>query len=120
MIRRNEGMDDTRSTSAVLFGLVGYAVGLGNVYRFPFTIAANGGGSALIIYIICLFLVAYPLFFYEMTAGYAIGKPAVLALTTIHRRWTGSAFGQLLMMLLQMGYFSTSESHQIEMYKCSF
>ena len=52
---RNE-FDDTRSTSAVLFGLIGSAVGLGNVYRFPFVIAGNGGGSALIIYCLCLAL----------------------------------------------------------------
>lgn len=52
---RNE-FDDTRSTSAVLFGLIGSAVGLGNVYRFPFIIAGNGGGSALIIYCLCLAL----------------------------------------------------------------
>ena len=106
VLRHMEEMHDTRSTAAVLFGLTGYAVGLGNVYGFPFTIAANGGAAAIIMYLICLVLVAYPIFFYEMVVGYFMGKPALDAWRTIRPRWIGFSFGQPLMMIFQMGYFS--------------
>lgn len=108
-MRVNDELEASRSSTAVLFGLVGFAIGIGNVYRFPFVIAANGGGTALIIYIICLVLVAYPLFFFEMVAGYAVSKTPIETLTIISPRWTMLAVGQALMLLFQMGYFSASE-----------
>lgn len=73
--------------------------------------AKNGGGAAVIMYLISLVLVAYPLFFYEMVVGFFIGKPALEAWTTIRPRWIGLSIGQLLMMIFQMGYFSVVASY---------
>lgn len=106
-------MHDHRSTSAVVYGLIGVAVGLGNVYRFPFTIAKNGGAAALIIYLICLVLIAFPLYFYEMVVGFFVGRPAIEALTTLRPRWLSVSFGQVLMVVFQLGYFSVMTSYSL-------
>lgn len=45
------------------------SVGLGNIWRFPFTAYENGGGAFLIPYIIVLFLVGKPMYFMEMVLG---------------------------------------------------
>ena len=44
-------------------------VGLGNVWRFPYTAYANGGGAFLIPYIIVLMLIGRPLYFMELAMG---------------------------------------------------
>lgn len=50
------------------------SVGLGNIWRFPFTAYENGGGAFLIPYVIVLFIIGKPMYFLEMFLGQFTNK----------------------------------------------
>ncbi|XP_021003201.2 sodium- and chloride-dependent glycine transporter 2 [Parasteatoda tepidariorum] len=52
-----------------LLSLIGLAVGIGNIWRFPYRAYQNGGGAYMLAYIVMLLLVGKPLFFAELALG---------------------------------------------------
>lgn len=69
-----------KSRSAFILAAVGSAAGLGNVWRFPYQAAGNGGGAFLIPYFIALVVVGIPLLIIEFAIGqkYKAGAPTAL------------------------------------------
>lgn len=54
------------STAEYTLGLLGYAIGIGNIWRFPYLVGKYGGGAFIFAYLVCLFLVAMPMYQIEM------------------------------------------------------
>jgi NSS family neurotransmitter:Na+ symporter len=56
---------------------VGSAVGLGNLWRFPFETGQNGGSAFVLVYLACVFLIAFPVLMSEFAIGRHAQKSAV-------------------------------------------
>ncbi|MEM1141023.1 MAG: sodium-dependent transporter [Pseudomonadota bacterium] len=57
------------SRFAFLMASVGFAVGLGNIWRFPYVTGQNGGAAFVLIYLACAFLIGVPILMGELMIG---------------------------------------------------
>jgi NSS family neurotransmitter:Na+ symporter len=60
-----------------ILAAVGSAVGLGNIWRFPYETGQNGGAAFLLIYVLCVLMLGTPLMLAELTLGRASHSNAV-------------------------------------------
>lgn len=71
----------TRGQWGSRFGFImaaaGSAVGLGNIWRFPYVTGQNGGGAFVFVYILCVMLIGLPLIYNEVALGRFTGKNPV-------------------------------------------
>lgn len=63
----------------------GSAVGLGNIWKFPSEVAENGGAAFLIIYLLCCFLVGFPVMVAELVIGRRANKNPVGAFKALSK-----------------------------------
>lgn len=69
-----------------IMATAGFAIGLGNIWRFPCVVGENGGGAFLVVYLICAILIGIPL----ITAEISLGRKSQLSPIAGMRRLTGS------------------------------
>lgn len=61
--------DGFASSFGVLVAMAGSAVGLGNLWRFPYLVGTNGGAAFIVIYLAIVFLLAIPIMYAEFVIG---------------------------------------------------
>ena len=66
----NEKKTEWNSNITFILAMIGSAVGLGNIWRFPNVLYSHGGGSFMIPYIISLFLLGISFVLVEYAVGY--------------------------------------------------
>lgn len=57
------------SKTAFLFASVGFAVGLGNIWRFPYVTGENGGAAFVLVYLACVIVIGVPILMAEILIG---------------------------------------------------
>ena len=73
------------SRSAFIFAAIGSAIGLGNIWRFPYVTYDNGGGAFIIPYLVALLTAGIPLLFFYYAMGHRARGSAPLAFRMTHR-----------------------------------
>ena len=89
---------------------VGCAVGIGNVWKFPYVTGANGGGVFVLFYLLFLFIMGVPVLTMELAVGRASGKSAVLAYKALEKpgsRWHIHGWFCVAGCVLLMMYYTT-------------
>uniref|UniRef100_A0A452HRA2 Transporter n=1 Tax=Gopherus agassizii TaxID=38772 RepID=A0A452HRA2_9SAUR len=90
-----------------LFHCVGFAVGLGNVWRFPYLCQIYGGGAFLIPYVIALIFEGIPLFHLELAIGQRLRKGSIGVWNTISPYLGGVGIGSLMVSFIVSLYYNT-------------
>ncbi|XP_015590863.1 sodium-dependent nutrient amino acid transporter 1 isoform X1 [Cephus cinctus] len=87
-----------------LLSCIATSVGLGNIWRFPFTAYENGGGAFLIPYIIVLFIVGKPFYYLEMIMGQFTSRSSV-KMWSIVPGFRGVGWAQMCSMISVVTYY---------------
>ena len=68
---KNSGFN---SKLGVILAAAGSAIGLGNIWKFPYEAGQNGGGAFLLVYLLCVILFGMPLLMTEILIGRKAGQ----------------------------------------------
>ncbi|MDR7132196.1 NSS family neurotransmitter:Na+ symporter [Algoriphagus sp. 4150] len=96
------------SSLGFIMAAAGSAVGLGNIWRFPYLVGENGGGAFVFVYILCVLLIALPLLFNEIALGRKSGKNPIGAIreTGGNRFWQSAGVLCVIMCFFVFSYYS--------------
>ncbi len=88
---------DSWSTQSVfIMAAVGSAVGLGNLWKFPYITGENGGGAFVLVYLFCILLIGVPVLFSEFILGRNGKANPIQAMANVARENGGSKLWTLL------------------------
>ena len=90
--------------SAILVA-AGSAIGLGSIWRFPYLAGENGGAAFLLVYLLCIFVIAIPVMLCEFAIGRNTKQNAVGAFRTLSKGWQFLGFCGILCALFISGYY---------------
>ena len=99
-----------KSRLGFLLVSAGCAIGIGNVWRFPFVVGQNGGGFFVLIYLIMLVIMGLPVLSMELAVGRASRKSAVLAYRVLEKpkeKWHIHGWFALIGCFVLMMYYTT-------------
>ncbi|WP_462428325.1 SLC5/6 family protein, partial [Fusobacterium varium] len=96
-----------KSRKGFIFAAVGAAIGLGNLWRFPFQAYKNGGGAFFFPYIIALFTCAVPLMILEYQYGRKIRGGSTKAFRLLGKKYEWVGWVQVMVPIIVMMFYST-------------
>jgi NSS family neurotransmitter:Na+ symporter len=81
-----QGREQWRSSFGFILAAAGSAIGLGNIWRFPYVAGQSGGGAFVVVYLGCVALICLPYLFAELALGRHTQKNPVGAIRAIRGR----------------------------------
>ena len=92
-----------------ILAAAGSAVGLGNIWKFPYITGENGGGAFVLVYVLCILLVGVPVMIAEVLLGRTTRSSPVRAFRSLAPRspWMGIGIMGVVASFLMLSYYST-------------
>ena len=97
---------------AFILASIGAAVGLGNIWKFPYTLGSSGGSAFVLVYVIAILLVALPIMLAEMIIGRRARRSAPAAMENLavehgaSRNWRFVGWMGLFALFLVLSFYS--------------
>lgn len=108
--------DSFGSRFGALVAMAGSAVGLGNLWRFPYLVGENGGAAFIIIYILLCFIICLPIFISEFVIGRRSQKNAYAAFRDLSggSAWRFVGIMTVIVPLVVLSYYSVIGGWSVE------
>lgn len=106
--------------NAFIFAAIGSAVGLGNIWRFPYIAYSNGGGAFMIPYIVALLTAGIPLLFLDYAIGHRYRGSAPLSYRRLHRLTEPVGWWQVLICFIIGVYYAVILAWAVRYFMFSF
>lgn len=92
-----------------ILAAAGSAIGIGSVWKFPYTVGSNGGGAFVILYILFTFLIGLPVFIAELIIGRNSQKSSIFAYSDLGKNygnWKILGWLNLMTCFIILAYYS--------------
>jgi NSS family neurotransmitter:Na+ symporter len=90
-----------------ILAAAGSAVGLGNIWRFPYLAGQNGGAVFLLLYLICIFTLCFPVMMGEIAIGRRAGTDAYGSYTLLGgKRWGWLGIGGIIAGIFILSFYN--------------
>ncbi len=108
MDKNNKKRETFSSGMAIFFATLGSAVGLGNIWKFPYLTGENGGGAFVFAYLICVLLLGIPVMIAEFYMGRTTRKNVIGAFEKLKakRIWKSVGYMGISSAFLIMFFYS--------------
>ncbi|CAH2066295.1 unnamed protein product, partial [Iphiclides podalirius] len=100
------------SQTEYLLSCLGYAVGIGNIWRFPYLCYRNGGGAFLIPYFLTLVICGIPLVYLETTLG-QFASAGCISVFNINPLFKGAGYAVVVLNIIAIIYFAAIMSYPL-------
>ena len=112
--------DQWGSKLGFILAAIGSAVGLGNIWRFPYLVYENGGGAFLVPYFFAIFTAGIPLLILEYGMGHKFRGSTPLALARANKKWEWLGWWPSITAFFILGYYSMILSWAMKYFTLSF
>ncbi|APZ42226.1 sodium-dependent transporter [Acidihalobacter ferrooxydans] len=108
------------SGMAFFLAATGSAIGLGNIWRFPYLAGENGGGAFILVYLACIVLIALPILIAEITLGRRGRESPLNTFRRLaldegrSRAWAGVGFIGMLSGIIILSFYSVVAGWSLE------
>lgn len=100
------------SQTVFIMAAVGSAVGLGNIWKFPYIAGDNGGGAFVLVYLLCILIIGLPILLSEIALGRAGRANPVQTMRDLAKKsgaspaWVGLGLNGVLASLLILSFYA--------------
>ncbi len=106
-----EKRDRWDSRTAFILAAIGSAIGLGNIWRFPYICYANGGGAFLVAWLVALFTAGIPLMILEFGLGHKMEGSASEAFRKVNKKFEWFGWVAILVGFFIVCYYAVIMSY---------
>ncbi|WP_252224630.1 sodium-dependent transporter [Clostridium sp. ZBS2] len=115
-----ENREQWGSKIGFILAAIGSAIGLGNIWRFPYVVYSSGGGAFLIPYFFAIFTAGIPLLILEYGVGHKFRGSTPLSLSKINKRFEWIGWWPIISSSIILCYYSMVLSWAIKYVTLSF